>query len=371
MRLHAPRLREADRGPHVPAGHDAGQPHRLAGQLRQRGAVHPRRRAADGDRGAAACPVDPHDPLRALPHRQRVAVPRRHGAPARRPHAALLRLPRPGVRAQPDRGGHRRALPPELRPHRRPQGRPAQGLDRRDPSGHEAAARASATRWTSSSSGNEIFQARTRGIGVIPTEVALSYGLSGANIRAQRRRLGPAPRPAAPASPGTSSTGRCGPTPTATASPATGCASRRSARHPDRRPAARRPARRADHGQGAAHHQGARGRGLGQHREPARRDGLLRRLQGRHRAVPGEDPLRRRSTTSRSCRGCSGASTSPTSSRSWPASTSSSATSTGEGDAVRLHRSGVLAGVDRCGSSASSSRSCCRRARSSTSSSSR
>jgi len=32
--------------------------------------------------------------------------------------------------------------------------------------------------------GNEIFQARTRGIGVIPADVGLSYGLSGANIRA-------------------------------------------------------------------------------------------------------------------------------------------------------------------------------------------
>ena len=32
--------------------------------------------------------------------------------------------------------------------------------------------------------GNEIFQARMRGIGVIPAEVGLSYGLSGANIRA-------------------------------------------------------------------------------------------------------------------------------------------------------------------------------------------
>jgi len=31
--------------------------------------------------------------------------------------------------------------------------------------------------------GNEIFQARTRGIGVIPAEIGLSYGLSGANIR--------------------------------------------------------------------------------------------------------------------------------------------------------------------------------------------
>ncbi len=32
--------------------------------------------------------------------------------------------------------------------------------------------------------GNEIFQARTRGIGVIPAEVGLAFGLSGANIRA-------------------------------------------------------------------------------------------------------------------------------------------------------------------------------------------
>ncbi len=31
---------------------------------------------------------------------------------------------------------------------------------------------------------NEIFQARTRGIGIIPADVGLSYGLSGANIRA-------------------------------------------------------------------------------------------------------------------------------------------------------------------------------------------
>jgi NADH-quinone oxidoreductase subunit D len=32
--------------------------------------------------------------------------------------------------------------------------------------------------------GNEIFQARTRGIGVIPADVAMAYGLSGANLRA-------------------------------------------------------------------------------------------------------------------------------------------------------------------------------------------
>jgi NADH-quinone oxidoreductase subunit D len=32
--------------------------------------------------------------------------------------------------------------------------------------------------------GNEIFQTRTRGVGVIPREIALQYGLSGANLRA-------------------------------------------------------------------------------------------------------------------------------------------------------------------------------------------
>ena len=39
-RLHAPRLREAHRVPHVPADHHAHQPHRLAVVVRERGAVH-------------------------------------------------------------------------------------------------------------------------------------------------------------------------------------------------------------------------------------------------------------------------------------------------------------------------------------------
>src|SRR3954451_20463335 len=49
--------------------------------------------------------------------------------------------------------------------------------------------------------GNEIFQTRMRGIGVIPAEVGLSYGLSGANIRASgvdwdiRRDGPPSPMP--------------------------------------------------------------------------------------------------------------------------------------------------------------------------------
>ena len=39
--------------------------------------VHPCRREADGDRGATARPVHPHDPLRDAPDRQRLAFPRR------------------------------------------------------------------------------------------------------------------------------------------------------------------------------------------------------------------------------------------------------------------------------------------------------
>ena len=41
--------------------------------------------------------------------------------------------------------------------------------------------------------GNEIFEARTRGIGIIPAELGAAYGLSGANLRASRRGLGPPP----------------------------------------------------------------------------------------------------------------------------------------------------------------------------------
>ena len=82
---------------------------------------------------------------------------------------AFYGVPRPRVRAQPDRGGHRRALPPQLQPHRRPQGRPARGAGsprRRD--GDEARSSTSATRSRTSLVGNEIFEARTRGIGDHP-----------------------------------------------------------------------------------------------------------------------------------------------------------------------------------------------------------
>ena len=138
--------------------------------------------------------------------------------------------------------------------------------------------------------GNEIFQTRCRSVGVIPDDVALNFGLSGANLRASgvdwdlRRDANP------------------------------GLAwdevDWRVWTHPDGDSFARywvrlqetREATKivdqlldglpsgADHGQGAAHHQGACGRGLRLHGESSGRDGLLRGVQGRAGAVPGEDP---------------------------------------------------------------------------------
>ena len=130
--------------------------------------------------------------------------------------------------------------------------------------------------------GNEIFQTRTRGIGVIPADVAQSYGLS----RRQPPRLA--------ASTGTSARD-------ANVGLAYDQLDWKVWTHPDGDIFARCWVRlqevreatkivdqlcdglpeRPDHGQGPPHHQGARGRGVRRHREPARRDGLLRRLQGR------------------------------------------------------------------------------------------
>jgi NADH-quinone oxidoreductase subunit D len=77
--------------------------------------------------------------------------------------------------------------------------------------------------------GNEIFETRTRGIGVIPGEVGAAYGVSGSNLRASGvdwdlRRDG------RPTSRTPTSTSRSGPTPTATPTRATGCGSRRRAK---------------------------------------------------------------------------------------------------------------------------------------------
>src|SRR5262249_31972022 len=69
---------------------------------------------------------------------------------------------------------------------------------------------------------NEIFEARTRSIGIIPPDVGAGHGVSRAHPRA------PGVGWELPCPP--SSTSRCGRTPTATRTPATGCGSRRRAK---------------------------------------------------------------------------------------------------------------------------------------------
>ena len=78
--------------------------------------------------------------------------------------------------------------------------------------------------------GNEIFAARTKGVGVLGAEAIAAYGVSGPIARALRRRLRPAPRRPLPRVRRADRVGRAAgghPRPTATATPATGCCSTR------------------------------------------------------------------------------------------------------------------------------------------------
>ena len=123
-----------------------------------------------------------HDPLRDEPDRQHFAVPRRHGPAGRCGHAGLLCLP-PRARAQPDRGATGGRFHPNFDR--------IGGLKDDLLAGWIAETKRAMKKIRSFCDeiegllqGNEIFEARCRGIGVIPVDVGLSYGLSGANIRA-------------------------------------------------------------------------------------------------------------------------------------------------------------------------------------------
>ena len=122
-----------------------------------------------------------------------------------------------------------------------------------------AASRRSATRLETLVMGNEIFEARTRGIGVIPSDIALQYGLSGANLRStgvdwDLRRDAPVwPRVRQGQLEGVDPSRR------RLVRSLLGAPARDPRSVQDRRPTARQHSRRSDHGQGAAHHQGARG----------------------------------------------------------------------------------------------------------------
>ena len=205
--------------------------------------------------------VHPHDPLRDGAHRQHHAVPRRHGRAARRDHAGLLRVPRSRARAQPDRVGHRRPLPPELRPRRRAQGRPAQGMDRRGQGRHGARAPLLPGDGRPARRQRDLpdphprrrrhpvrRRARLRLVGRQPARVGCRLGPAARQrpsdgVEARRLEGVDAPRRRQLRS-------------------VLGAPPGNPRGDPDHRPAARRLAERSDHDQGAAHHQGARRRGV-------------------------------------------------------------------------------------------------------------
>ena len=156
--------------------------------------------------------------------------------------------------------------------------------------------------------GNEIFEARTRGIGVIPAEVGLSFGLSGANIRASGvdwdiRRDDPQS-----ALPYRQLDWKVWTHPDGDS----------FARYWVRLQETREATKIVDQlldglPSGPIMAKVPRiikvpeGRGVRRDREPARRDGLLRREQGRPRARSASRSARPASTTCRSCRGsCKG-----------------------------------------------------------------
>ena len=120
--LHS-RLREARRGPRLQPVRDDRRPDELHLAGRQRGGLAPRGREAAGHRAHAAVQVHPHHPRRAGPHQRPPAVRRGGGARPRRAHRVPVRLQRAREDLQHHRDGVRAAVPPELHPRRRADGR--------------------------------------------------------------------------------------------------------------------------------------------------------------------------------------------------------------------------------------------------------
>ncbi len=260
--------------------------------------------------------LHPHDPHRAVAHRDVPPVPRRDGSAGRRAHAGVLRVPRPRARAQPDRGRDRWPVPPELQPHRRHQGRPAVGLDRRDPHRDEDRARRLRRRSRTSCSA-------TRSSRPAPARSASSPASSArrtacrARTSGRRASTGTCAATAARTSRTPSSTSRSGRTPTATRTRAYWV------RLQETRESALMVLQMLDQ-----HARAGRSwrRSRGSSRCPRARSGSRPRTRSARwattssrRARPARSASRsapRRSATSRSCRGCCAACTSPTSSRS-------------------------------------------------------
>ena len=166
--------------------------------------------------------------------------------------------------------------------------------------------------------GNEIFQSRTRGIGVIPADVAKQYGLVGANLRASGVDWDLRRDQTAADGVGQGRLEGLDPPRRRLLRPLLGAPAGDPRGHQDRRPAARRHAERAR----------SWPRCRASSRCPRARRGSAPRTRSARWATTssaratsarsGSRSARPASTTSRSCRGCCAACTCPTSSRSWP-----------------------------------------------------
>ena len=163
-RVHAPGCGEAVRGARLPPDRRAGEPPRLALGVRQRARRGPGRGADARDGGSGTGGVGAHPARGAEPRPQPPDVPRLLPARARRDHPDLLRVPRARGAPGGDGGGVRRPDALHVQPGRRPQGGPARRLAG---PGHAAiaAVRHRLPDLESLIVGNEILEARTRGVG--------------------------------------------------------------------------------------------------------------------------------------------------------------------------------------------------------------
>ena len=139
--------------------------------------------------------------------------------------------------------------------------------------------------------GNEIFQARTRGVGVIPARGRPAVRPVRRQPARQRRRLGPAPRPGPADGVGQGRLEGLDPPRRRQLRPLLGPPAGDARVDEDRRPAARRLPAGPIMAKVPRIIKVPEGEAWVSHREPARRDGLLHRQPGRPRPVPGQDPL--------------------------------------------------------------------------------
>ena len=184
-RLHAPRRREALRGPRLPADHRAGQPARLALGVRQRARRRARRRADARHGGARSGRSGPRTLLaelnRVLNHLMFLgSYPLELGAITPIFYAFREREDAPGG----DGGGLRRPDALHVQPGRRPQGGPAGRLARPGPRGRRRGAPPAARAGRPDRRQRDLPGPHPRGRRADRASTSHAYGVSGPIARA-------------------------------------------------------------------------------------------------------------------------------------------------------------------------------------------